>query len=434
MLFPVRFTLSFGAAFRHSIRTLIFSALLASLPHGGHSVAAQSLSLDEAMQLAQTGQPLLSGQGASIQATEQTALAATQLPDPKLRLGVLNLPLSGAEAFTIGQDFMTMRMIGVMQEFPRAEKRRLRGQLAQLDGEQKTLELEFLKRTIRRDAGIAWLNVWYAERAGERVRAQRLETATRIEALEIGLRSGRATAGEVAGARVEFELLGDREAEYSRQAAMARADLARWIGEAAQRPLPTQAPSLPPGPELGRLLEHLVRHPHLAAFAVQTRISETDARLAQQATRPDWSVEVSYAQRGAAYSDMVSVQFGIDLPLFAANRQDRLAHSKLLEADRARALQDDNLRQMRSDLMRFAAEHDAAIGRAAMFRDRVLPQAQSRLEAESASYRAGKVSLNAVLEARRSLLELQVESLMREAEAARSRLQLMYFFPEEDRP
>lgn len=391
------------------------------------TATAQTLSLDEAAGLAESGQPLLAGQRAAIESARQTAVAAAQLPDPKLKFGVQNLPVNGPDAFTIGQDFMTMRTVGVMQEFPREGKRKLRGELAQLDGEQKTLELDFMRRMVRRDAGLAWLDVWFAEQAVGLTRSLQKETETQIETLTIGLRAGRVSAAEVAGARVELELLKDREADFLRHATGARAELSRWIGDASRRPLPPEPPKLPEPPAIERLLAHIEHHPHLDAFAKQAQIAETDARLAQQAAKPDWNVEVSYAQRGPAFSNMVSIQFGIDLPLFQHNRQDRVVLSKLSDAERVRAQRDDNLRQMRADLLRLAADRDAATSRAAGFRDRILPQAQARLDATAAAYRAGKGTLSAVLEARRGLLDLQIERLAREADAARSTLQLDYF-------
>jgi outer membrane protein TolC len=82
---------------------------------------------------------------------------------------------------------------------------------------------------------------------------------------------------------------------------------------------------------------------------------------------------------------------------------------------------------MRADLMRLVAERDSAAARAAGYRDRILPQAQARLDAATAAYRAGTASLAGVLEARRALLDLQLERLEREAQAARGALQLDYF-------
>ena len=111
----------------------------------------------EAQRLAETGQPLLQTRQATADAAREAAIAARQLPDPKLRLGIQNLPVEGPEAYTIGQDSMTMRMVGVMQEFPRQAKRELRSEVVLLEGERSERELAFARLQVRRDAALAWL-------------------------------------------------------------------------------------------------------------------------------------------------------------------------------------------------------------------------------------------------------------------------------------
>lgn len=404
----------------------IMTVLIASLSLAS-AAEERTLSLAEARVLATRNQPLLAAQQAAIQAAGEAAVAADQLPDPKLTLGLQNVPVSGPDAFTVGQDFMTMRMIGVMQEFPRKAKRKLRADLARLDEEQKQVELAALQRMLARDVGLAWIDAWYSIRAEEVAAALLKENALQIESLTAGLRGGRVEPVDVGAARVEFELLKDREAGFKGRTAVARAELSRWIGEDASRPFPIDPPAFRQPPPIQQLLEQIEEHPRLIAFSKQLQIAETDARLAQNAAKPDWNVELAYQQRGSAYSNMVSIQFGIDLPLFQGNRQHRLALSKLSEAQRARLQREDDLRQMRAELARLSAERESAASRAAAFRDRILPEAQRRLDTANASYRAGRGSLAAVLEARKALLELKLEQFDREAQASRAALQLAYF-------
>ena len=47
-----------------------------------------------------------------------------------LKAGVDNLPVNGPQRFTIGQDFITMRRIGIEQEWVSGDKRRLLSALA----------------------------------------------------------------------------------------------------------------------------------------------------------------------------------------------------------------------------------------------------------------------------------------------------------------
>ncbi|HUF19476.1 MAG TPA: TolC family protein, partial [Burkholderiales bacterium] len=366
---------------------------------------------------------------ATIDSAREAAVAARQLPDPKLMAGITNLPLDGPEAFSVSSDFMTMRMIGITQDFPRREKRELRGQLLELDGVRSASELEYLRQQITRDTGLAWLAVWRETRVAELIRAKLRETEEQIDTLIISLRNARATTADVALARVELETLADREREAKGREAAARAALGRWIGgEHARSPLPEVLPTVTVPPSMARdLLRAVETHPHLRASATTVEIAEREASLAHLSTKPDWNLQVLYGQRGPAYSSMLTVQIGIDLPLFQTNRQDRLIRSRLAQADEARALREDMLRQMRADLAGLYALWESNRQRADAFRAKVLPEARLRQDAAAVVYRSGKGSLYEVLLARRAFLDLEIEALEREVEAVRDAVRIAFY-------
>jgi outer membrane protein TolC len=424
---PVYFRLR-GALVRPALVRLVGLLAIASTT----PCLSQPLGLTEAMDLAQAQQPLLDGQRAAIRAAQEAKVAAEQLPDPKLKAGIVNMPVTGPDAWSLTRDFMTMRMIGVMQEFPRADKRRLRGELIDIDRRQKQSELESTRRTIRRDVAVAWLEAHYAQRAAGLVEALQRETERQIDALGLGLKTGRSSQAEVVAARIELDLLKDRATQLRRQEATARAELSRWLGNEAERPVAMEPPALPEPHPLQEVAARLVEHPHLSGFEQQVKLAETDAELARVGSKPDWSVEVSYGARGTGFSDMVTVQFGVDLPVFQKNRQVRDVSAKLAVADRARALRDDNLREMQAMLKRHHAEWLSGRERLERYRSAILPQAGQRVEATLAAYRAGRGELAMVIEARRSQLELGMQQLMLEAETAKAQAQIVFYDQQED--
>ena len=101
--------------------SLAGAVMLAGWSHAGEP----ALTLGEAQRIAVERSRQLAAQDASITAAREMAVAAGQLPDPVLKLGIDNLPVDGADRFSLTRDFMTMRRIGVMQEFTRDDKRRL---------------------------------------------------------------------------------------------------------------------------------------------------------------------------------------------------------------------------------------------------------------------------------------------------------------------
>jgi cobalt-zinc-cadmium efflux system outer membrane protein len=401
--------------------TLVAFPLVTATAH-----PAQPLGLAEAAELALIHQPLLEGQRSAIAGAEQDAIAASQLPDPKLKFGLQDYPITGSDAFSFTRDSFTMLTLGVSQDFPREAKRRLRGTRGEIEAQKTLNELELLRRTIARDAALAWLDAYNPERALEFVQSLQRESEYKIESLEIGLRSGRASLAEVLAEKVNLDLLKDRGAEFERQAERARANLTRWIGADAFRPTTRELPEFVP-PGFNALLAQVAAHPHLDTLDKQVELAENAVALARENYKPDWSLELSYGLR-PQFSDFIGVQAGIELPVFPKNRQDRELASKLFAAEHARAQREDALRVMQADARRHYADWQSASSRlAGLFDQAILPRAKARVEAAAAAYRAGRGDINTVLEARRAELEAQLQRLQLETDRARAAVQLAWF-------
>lgn len=387
--------------------------------------AAAPLTLEEAAQLALANQPLLAGQQAAINAAEKNAVAVEQLPDPKLKVGLNDLPVTGSEAFSVRRDSFTEYKVGISQDFPRAEKRRLRGAMAQLEAQRDTEELEVIRRGVMRDAGLAWLDVYHPEHAGALIQAQEREVESQVEALGIAYRAGKASQADVLSAQVALDLLKERESDFARQASRSRAALGRWIGAAGGGPLAENLPALPV-PSREALIAHVQNHPHLSYLDKQVEVAQTDVALARQAYKPDWSLEVSYGNR-PAFPDFFSVQVGMDLPVFTGNRQDPALASKLSLLDKSRSMKEDAERVLKSDAEKNYADWESSAARVVRYEARILPQARQRVAAVLATYQSGRADLTSVLEARRAELDLELQLLSLQVDAARAQLQLQYF-------
>src|ERR671915_1969418 len=101
-----------------TVRIVVASAMLAYIQA---PALAQPLSLEDALKAGESQSPRLAAQRSMLSSVEAQVGRAAELPDPKLRLGIENLPVSGPDRFRYDRDFMTMRQIGVMQEFPNSD-------------------------------------------------------------------------------------------------------------------------------------------------------------------------------------------------------------------------------------------------------------------------------------------------------------------------
>ena len=172
--------------------------------------AAESLSLADSQRIAAERSRQLAGLDRAVYASREMAIAAGQLPDPTLKVGIENLPVNGTDAFSLTKDFMTMRRIGVMQEFTSAEKRQLRTEKFERQAERTISEKSATLATVQRDTALAWLDRYFAEAmaavVSEQARAARLE----IEAAETAYRGGRGNQAEIFAARSAVVALEDR--------------------------------------------------------------------------------------------------------------------------------------------------------------------------------------------------------------------------------
>src|SRR5699024_6052434 len=82
------------------------------------AVQAQPVGYEEALRQARVDQPVLQARELQVDALRNTAEAADELPDPVLKGGITNFPVTGPEAFDPTGTMMTMLEVGVEQKIP----------------------------------------------------------------------------------------------------------------------------------------------------------------------------------------------------------------------------------------------------------------------------------------------------------------------------
>jgi outer membrane protein TolC len=396
------------------------------------NVLAQTpLTLQEAQHRAVDRSRMLSAQDSAVAASREMALAAGRLPDAVATLGVNNLPIDTSDRFSFTRDFMTMRSIGVMQEFTRAEKREARAARFEREAEKSLAEKDVSLAAIQRDTAIAWLDRYYAEAMQSIISEQSRQAQLEIEAAESAYRGGRGNLADVLAARNALVLLEDRASEVGRKARAARIALARWIGNDADAPLAEKPAIDAIRLDPGTLETDLAHHPELAVLAKKEEVAAAEVRIAQANKKADWSVALMYSQRGPDFSNMVSVNVSVPLQWDQKNRQDREIAARLAMLDQARAERDDMLRAHTAEVRAMIAEWENDRERSARYTRDVLPLATERSQATLGAYRGAKASIADVLLARRSEIDVRMQALQLEMDTARLWAQLNFLFPED---
>ena len=386
------------------------------------------LTLGDALRIAEQRVPAVLASSAAARGARELAVAAGQLPDPVLRAGVDNLPVDGSDAFSLTRDFMTMRRVGVMQEYVSQARRDARREREARDARRLEAEGEVSLTEARMEVATAWNDRLYARRSERLLAGLADELAMQARVMEAQVGSGKATAADVLAAQALAAQTSDRVLTVQRQQQAATARLTRWLGEDARRPAADDIP-LPQDAEVAALAAHDVHNiAHLRVLASQLALADADIAVARENRNPNWSWEVTYAQRGPAYSNMISVGVSVPLPIDRKDRQDRELAARLAQRDQARELLEDARRRHQAEFEATRVVWVALRDRQRALEASLLPLAHHRVEAQLAAYRSGQQGLAGVLDARRAEVDARLSILDLERDAARLWAQLRYIY------
>ncbi len=411
------------------VRVAIVALLVA---HTAQAVAADTpLTLEQAVNAAASRAPLLLAQdSARLSASEELA-RADALPDPTLGFGVQNFPIGGPDAFSVSQDGMTMRRIGVTQPLPSRAKRDARRESAEALLAQTDAQVLATTLAIKRAAAQAWVQLWAAQKERDLLQDLHDQADLAVRATRARLSGGGGSASDALAARsTDLELQNRIDAADTR-VAEARAGLQRWLGEA-----PTQTVAPPPDfthapvPE-AELLANLDRQGPLLAWDAREASADAALALARAEKRPDWSVSGGFARRGAGESNVVWLEIGVGLPLFSRNRQDRGISARSADREAIRATREDARRVQAEAVRKSFARWQGLSRQVARSRDTLLPLASDRSRTALAAY-AGGASLQGWLDARRDEIDARIDYADLLADWGQAWAELAWLLPESD--
>lgn len=411
----------FPFPFPFSRRALVVLMLVSSAAHA----QTTGLTLDRALQLSNQRSASNQAAVASVHALEEVGAKAGQLPDPMLKLGVDNFPVTGADKYSLSRDFMTMRRVGIEQQWLAADKR-----TARADRAKRAVEMEeglYLANvaSVREETAKAWVGMFYAQKALALYADIEKTMADDLRASQAAYRGARASAAEVLQSQILVTQAHDATQRAAQLLEDTRITLARWVAE----PVKSVADTMPAlGSHVPDLpLEQLERfHPMALTARRRIALADADTEVAAKDLRPDWRFEVGFAQRGSQYSNMMS--FGVSIPLTTdpAQKQDRDIAEKSALGTKARLQYQDTLRELQAEIQGLASRVQSMSERAAVLKAELLPPARQQVDLATAAYRAGTGSLGNVFTARRMLTERQLQIIELEKEGALNWASLEY--------
>lgn len=361
-----------------------------------YSFAAQAqhsipLTLAEAEDLALRQEPGRAALLARATALEERGVVAAQLPDPTMRVGIANYPISSGSFSTEG---MTQAQLGFRQSFPSGKSRTFSGQRF------KSLSLELTEsaaaraRDVHTSVRISWLETYYWQHARNIVAESRPFFADLVAVTRSLYSVGRKTQHDVLRAELELSRLDDRLIEINRRHMQAKAALSEWLGPDADRPVASNLPTGVSVPAIETLHDNLLSHP--AVLASDARIAARSAvvELAEESKKPGWALDLGYGYRegnlpsGEPRSDFVSLSVSMELPFFKKDRQDRSLSAALSERSAARYERNELLRRLMSQLDAEYVHWQDLTRRVALYESQILGLSKSQAQAALLAYQS----------------------------------------------
>ena len=153
-------------------------------------------------------------------------------------------------------------------------------------------------------------------------------------------------------------------------------------------------------------------------------MARAELREMEAAKTGDWSWGVSFGKRGPAYSDMVSLQLSMELPLWAAQRQDPQIAARRFELQRIDAEREDMRRRVVGEVEALQADDAQLTSQLDRLTRQSLPLDAERAALQLASYQAGRADLGSVLASRRDAIETRLRRIELQGRQAQVRAQL----------
>jgi cobalt-zinc-cadmium efflux system outer membrane protein len=377
------------------------------------AVGDSVISLRSALQLAVARNPQVQAARAQIAAAQGRLQQSRYRPNPELSTEIEDFGRKNESG-------PAQTTIGVEQPFELFGKRGARKAVAEaeLSAEQYTAQFSLLDLY---QAVASAFTTALAAQDNVALALQRLELARRIEeAVRVKVSDGAVPKAELLRAQSATKL-GEIDLTASEATAtQARLALAAlWGSGDATFRVDGSLDEWLVDPPAGADVLSIDGNPALAALQAQTRAREADIKLSKATGKPDLNLGAGYRRLHDDGSNSFLVWAAVPLPFFDRNKggvAEATARLTQSEAELAAAGQRLN-GELRQLLVGLQTQRELIV----MLREQVIPPAQQAMEEIDLAYRLGSQPYINVLDAQRTLSELQgqlVDALVAGANAA----------------
>ena len=401
---------------RRRAQALLTVLLIASSPSRARSEQPQvdgagSVTLQEILDLARQRNPRLRAASSLAEAVATREDAAGLLPDPTLRIGVMNL---GLPDFSSSMPASMAPALQVMQVIPFPGKLSLQSEIAERTTSMAWAARAELEWDIRTRAATAFYKLYATDHQLQVMRSTKalLEQFETVAKAMYGAGTGR--QADVLRATVEIAGIDADITRMESTRVSVAARLNALLDRPAETPIGTPVlglmPSVVPGQDVLRAWAEESR-PLLDRSRTDVERAGSRVALARKQIWPNLGLGIQYGQRSTptGTQHMGGIMLGFSLPIFAGRRQLPLRD----EAEAMRRVAQANFEEVRADvgasLTEILAELDWSRSLVGLYRNEIAPQARATVESSLSSYRVGTVDFMTLIDAQMAVNRFEAE-------------------------
>lgn len=417
--------------------------------------AEQKISLPMALTQAIKNDPWLRGNKLSQQAVQARQVAAGSLPDPKVTIGLLNLP---SENGHFNQEAMTQFKVGVSQTFARGNELELKQSQLRIEHLQFSFMYNDRIASLTKEVSRLWFEVYSAQQTVKLIEKNKQLFIQMVELAQASYAAGldKTKHQDVIRAQLELLQLEDMLVIQTQKLDIAKSHLREWLDDTSLENTKqmTQfersiydfsvSPSMPSYVQQTQqliqnsmlsyddMLQIIMRHPSVKVFELKYQMAKKGVAIAHEKYKPQWGVNASYGYRASAptgedRADLFSVGISFDLPLFTQNRQDKELSASVASAEAVKTEQLLLMKKLLAGLTSEIARLNNLTARKSLYKDKLLLQNQEQADVTLTAYTHDDGFLSDVIRARIAQLNAQIVALEIDTQIAQTIARINYY-------
>jgi len=357
---------------------------------------------------------------------------STNLPDPMLTLGLVNLPTN---SFSFTQEPMSGKIIGLTQAFPFPGGLKAKADEIAMDTLIVLKEIEDLKNEIRKNVSILYYDLQLARKELE-LTNENIELLTQIdEVVKTKYEVAEASLQNIIQVEVQITREQDKIETLRGKENSVLSELNALLLRDETTPIIVE--------EIKQIDNNHFSSTSLIKtaneyrpFLLGIKDSEQKSKLMELSASylfcPNFQIGLQYSQRdytqvsGKNWNDFFSVVFGISLPLnYGGKYTAKINEAKYLQSF-YRDQYNSSVQSLNQSFGQITAKLNELQLRDKLISDTLLPQAEQEFNASLADYQVGRIDFVNVINAEKNILKIKIDLLKIKTDYAKNISQLEF--------